>query len=346
MAIASKCIVTHNNATGVGKVSVDVELECRADDATTEGKKPIAVRRKARQPVRHLMTATLADIAQLIVRALPYIRRFAGRIVVVKLGGAAMTEPDLNRSFAEDMLLLRSVGVRPVVVHGGGPQIGAFMERLGKTPVFRNGQRVTDAETLDLARMVLVGKINRELVSAINREDPVAVGLSGEDAGLITAKPREASLGFVGDVARVNPAILLKLLNEGLIPVVSTIGSSLTGQAYNINADIAAGAIAAAIEAEKVIYMTAERGYLDNANDPDTLISRITPDELQNRLAAGLVAGGMIPKLQACVDAVKSGVASAHILDGRTPHAVLVELFTDQGVGTMVCRGISKAMAA
>ena len=178
--------------------------------------------------------------AHVIVRALPYIRRFAGKVVVVKLGGAAMTDPDLNRTFAEDILLLRSVGVLPVVVHGGGPQIGALMERLGKTPEFRQGQRVTDAETLDIARMVLVGKINRDIVAAINRTDGLAVGLSGEDAGLITASARDPELGFVGDVASVDPKIVVKLLNEGLIPVISTIGSSLTGQAYNINADAAA----------------------------------------------------------------------------------------------------------
>ncbi len=276
------------------------------------------------------------EIADVIVHALPYIRRFAGKVVVVKLGGAAMTDPELNRYFAEDILLLRSVGVRPVVVHGGGPQIGALMEKLGKTPVFKQGQRVTDAETLDIARMVLVGKINRELVSAINREDPVAVGLAGEDAGLITASPRHADLGYVGDVAQVNPDIVHKLLKEGLVPVISTIGASLTGQAYNINADAAAGAVAAALRAEKIIYLTGAPGLLEDANDPSTLISRLSPADLRAKLASGEIEGGMIPKLAACAAAVEAGVASAHILDGRTPHVVLIELFTDEGIGTMI----------
>ncbi|MGZ8371011.1 MAG: acetylglutamate kinase [Caulobacteraceae bacterium] len=283
--------------------------------------------------------STPSETAGVIVRVLPYIRRFAGKAVVVKLGGAAMTDPDLNRTFAEDMLLLRSVGVRPVVVHGGGPQIGALMERLGKTPEFRQGQRVTDAETLDIARMVLVGKINREIVAAINRDDGLAVGLSGEDAGLITAVERDADLGFVGDVSAVNPGILHKLLNEGLIPVVSTIGRSLTGQAYNINADAAAAAIAVALEAEKIIYLTGAPGLLRDASDPASLVSRLSLFELKNWIAAEAVDGGMIPKLQACADAVGAGVASAHILDGRTPHTVLIELFTDEGIGTMIERG-------
>jgi acetylglutamate kinase len=277
------------------------------------------------------------EIASVLVHALPYIRRFAGQVVVVKLGGAAMVDPALNQAFARDILLLRSVGVRPVVVHGGGPQIGALMEKLGKTPEFRQGQRVTDAETLDIARMVLVGKINRELVGAINREEPVAVGLAGEDAGLITAAPRDPALGFVGDVAKVDPEILFKLLKEGIVPVVSTIGASLTGQAYNINADAAAGAIAAAIGARKIVYLTGAPGLLENPADDASLISRLSPDELRARLASGAIEGGMIPKLRACADAVDAGVGSAHILDGRLAHAVLVELFTDEGVGTMIC---------
>ena len=274
--------------------------------------------------------------AGIIAGALPYIRRFAGKTVVVKLGGAAMTEEAPDRSFATDVLLLRGVGVRVVVVHGGGPQIGALMEKLGKTPEFRQGQRVTDAETLDIARMVLAGKINRELVGAINREDKVAVGLSGEDAGLITATPRDPALGFVGDVARVDPAIVEKLLNEGLLPVISTIGSSLTGDPYNINADAAAGAIAAAMKAEKILYLTGAPGLLADPADPTSLISRLTPGELRARLASGAIAGGMIPKASACAEAVEAGVAAAHILDGGVPHAVLVELFTDAGVGTLV----------
>lgn len=281
------------------------------------------------------MTASPAEIADVLVRALPYIRRFAGRTVVIKLGGAAMTGDELGL-FAEDILLLRSCGMRPVVVHGGGPQIGEMMQKLGKAPAFRDGLRITDAETLDIARMVLVGKINRELVAAINREDPVAVGLSGEDAGLITVVQRDPSLGFVGDVSSVDPSIVLKLLNEGLVPVISTIGRDVAGQAYNINADAAAGSVAAALAAEKIIYLTGAPGLLEDVNDTSSTISRLTPAELRDRLARRTVEGGMIPKLQACADAVDAGVRSAHILDGRAPHALLIELFTDEGIGTMV----------
>ena len=284
------------------------------------------------------MTRSPADIADVLVRALPYIRRFAGKVVVIKLGGAAMTGRELN-FFAEDVLLLRSVGVRPVVVHGGGPQIGELMQRLGKVPDFREGQRVTDAETLDIARMVLVGKINRELVSAINREDPVAVGLSGEDARMITAVARDPSLGFVGDVSHVDPSIVLKLLNEGLVPVIATIGRDLAGQAYNINADAAAAAVAAALDAEKIVYLTGAPGLLEDAADPSSVVSRLTPADLRDRLRRKTVEGGMIPKLQACADAVEAGVGSAHILDGRTPHVLLIELFTDEGIGTMIEAG-------
>lgn len=281
------------------------------------------------------MTASPAQIADVLVRALPYIRRFTGRTVLIKMGGAAMTDAELNL-FAEDVLLLRSVGVLPVVVHGGGPQIGEMMQRMGKVPAFVEGQRVTDAETLDIARMVLVGKINRELVAAINREDPVAVGLSGEDAGLITVVQRDPSLGFVGDVSRVDPSIVLKLLKEGLVPVISTIGRDEAGQAYNINADAAAASVAAALKAEKIIYLTGAPGLLEDVNDPSSTISRLTPGELRSLLKAKSVEGGMIPKLQGCADAVEGGVASAHIIDGRTPHALLIELFTDEGIGTMV----------
>jgi acetylglutamate kinase len=276
-----------------------------------------------------------AHIADVLARALPYIRRFAGKVVVIKLGGAAMTDAELDL-FAEDVLLLRSVGVRPVVVHGGGPQIGELMQRLGKAPEFRDGHRVTDAETLDIARMVLVGRINREIVSAINRDDPVAVGLSGEDARMITAVPRDALLGFVGDVSHVDPTIVLKLLNEGLVPVIATIGRDLAGQAYNINADAAAASVAAALSAEKIIYLTGAPGLLEDAKDPSSVVSRLTPADLKDRLARRTVEGGMIPKLQGCADAVEAGVGSAHILDGRVSHVLLIELFTDEGIGTMV----------
>jgi acetylglutamate kinase len=274
--------------------------------------------------------------ADVLVEALPYIQRFRGKVVVVKFGGNAMVDPALATSFAEDVVLMHSVGIRPVVVHGGGPQISELMERLGKVPEFVDGHRVTDAETVDIARMVLVGKVNREIVSAINVHGPLAVGVSGEDAGLILAGARNPSLGFVGDVQGVNPALLHRLLAEELIPVVSTFGADETGQAYNINADAVAGALAEALGAEKVIYLTDIAGLLEDVEKPESLISRIGAAALQKMIDDGTLTGGMIPKIDACLRAVQKGVGSAHLLDGRLPHVVLLELFSDAGVGTMI----------
>src|SRR5438445_7390270 len=213
--------------------------------------------------------------AAVLAEALPYIRRFWGRVVVVKYGGSAMDDPALAQLFAQDVVLMRSVGMRPVVIHGGGPQIGELMNRLGKVPEFRDGLRVTDADTLDIARMVLVGRVNRDIVSAINVHAPIAVGLSGEDAGLISATPRSPELGFVGDVDTVNTDILEQLLAQDLIPVVATIGTDDVGQAYNINADIAAGAIAQSLRAEKLVYLTDIEGVRADVNDPASLIPTI-----------------------------------------------------------------------
>ncbi len=280
--------------------------------------------------------AAAEERAAVLVEALPYIQRFHGRVIVVKFGGNAMVDPALAVSFAEDIVLMHSVGLRPVVVHGGGPQISALMERLGKVPEFRDGQRVTDAETVDIARMVLVGKVNREIVGSINVHGPLAVGVSGEDAGLILASARHPDLGFVGDVHAVNPTILQRLLAEDLIPVVSTIGADATGQAYNINADTVAGALAESLDAEKVIYLTDVEGLLADVSDPTSLISRIDSPALQALVDTGALAGGMIPKIAACLHAVGHGVGSAHLLDGRLPHVVLLELFSDAGVGTMI----------
>lgn len=281
-----------------------------------------------------------AVTADVLVQALPYIRRFAGKAVVVKLGGAAI-DKELDRALAQDVLLLRSVGVRCVLVHGGGPQVDAMMRRVGKEPEFRDGLRVTDAETLEIVRMVLVGKINRDLVATINREaldEPVAVGVSGEDAGLLTVTPRDPSLGFVGDVSLVRASVLHRLLDEGLAPVVSTIGADDTGQPYNINADEAARAIAVAMAAEKIVYLTAAPGLLEDVTDESSLVPRLTAAELRERLNDDSVFAGMIPKLRACADAVEGGVGEAHIIDGRVPHALLIELLTDEGIGTMVKR--------
>jgi acetylglutamate kinase len=277
-----------------------------------------------------------AERVGVLLEALPYIQRFRGAVVVVKYGGNAMVDPDLGRAVADDVVLLRAVGLRPVVVHGGGPQISELMARLGKEPQFRDGLRVTDAETVDIARMVLVGKVNRDIVSAINVHGPLAVGLSGEDAGLILAGARNPDLGYVGDVRSVNPTILERLLAEDLIPVVSTIGSDPSGQAYNINADTVAGALAEALAAEKAVFLTDVAGLLADVDDPTSLISHTTAAELQAMIDAGRLTGGMIPKAAAARHAVQHGVTSAHLLDGRVPHVVLLELFSDAGVGTMI----------
>jgi acetylglutamate kinase len=289
------------------------------------------------------VSEAIVDKAAILAEALPYIRRFHGKVVVVKYGGNVMSagegdgvdELDL---FAQDIVLMRSVGMRPVVVHGGGPQIGELMRRLGKEPTFHEGLRVTDAETLDIARMVLVGKVNREIVTAINVHAPLAVGLSGEDAMLLTASARHADLGFVGDVDEVDAGILERLLKEDLIPVVATIGSDAEGQAYNINADTAAGAIAEALGAEKLVYLTNIEGLRRDVADSSSLISTTSADELEGLLQSGALTEGMIPKIESCVHAVRHGVGHAHILDGRIPHALLLEVFTREGVGTMVSK--------
>jgi acetylglutamate kinase len=274
--------------------------------------------------------------AAMLIEALPYIHRFRGAVVVVKYGGNAMVDPALGRAVADDVVLLRAVGLKPVVVHGGGPQISDLMARLGKQAEFRDGLRVTDAETVDIARMVLVGKVNRDIVSTINVHGPLAVGLSGEDAGLILAGARHPDLGYVGDVRSVNPSILERLLAEDLIPVVSTIGSDRSGQAYNINADTVAGALAEALQAEKAIFLTDVAGLLADVDDPSSLIGHITAADLQAMIDGGRLTGGMVPKVAAALHAVQHGVGSAHLLDGRVAHVLLLELFSDAGAGTMI----------
>ena len=282
----------------------------------------------------HLSPARRAEV---LMEALPHIHRFTGAVVVVKYGGNAMSgEADGLADFAGDVALLTAVGVRVVVVHGGGPQIGALMTKLGKEPTFVDGLRVTDAETLEIARMVLVGSVNRDLVGALNVAGATAVGLSGEDARTITATPRDVRLGFVGDVAGVDPQHLHHLLDEGIVPVVATIGADLAGQPYNINADTAAGAIATALQAAKLVYLTDVEGVRRDAADPSSLASELGVAELEALVESGAVHTGMIPKAASCAAAVRSGVGQAHVLDGRVPHVLLLELLTDAGVGTMV----------
>jgi len=285
------------------------------------------------------MTDVAAQRAAILVEALPYIRRFAGRTIVVKYGGNALagtSGDDALSVFATDIVMMRLVGMRPVVVHGGGPQISELMGRLGKTAEFKDGLRVTDAETVDIARMVLIGQVNPQIVSAINVHGDYAVGVSGEDGGLIRAVARNPELGFVGDVASINPGVLQRLLNDEFIPVVATVGADADGQAFNINADTVAGEIAAALGAEKLVYLTDIDGLRRDIADAASLIRQTTPDELDQLINEGIIEGGMIPKVSSCISAVRNGVGRAHILDGRTPHALLLELFTDAGVGTMV----------
>jgi acetylglutamate kinase len=285
-------------------------------------------------------------LANVLIEALPYIQRFQDKIIVVKYGGNAMIDEKLAKQFAQDVVLMRSVGMKPVVVHGGGPQIGDLLKRLGLKSEFRNGLRITDADTLEVARMVLEGKVNSEIVSAINVHGPHAIGVSGGAAGLIRAHPRDPELGFVGDVTAVNPRIVLKLLAEDLIPVVSTIGEDEHGQAYNINADSVASAIAEALRAEKLVYLTDVDGLLGDVNDPKSLIRRASVSEARALIADGTITGGMIPKIEACIASVLNGVRSVHMLNGTVPHVLLIELFTDQGIGTMITSDANAALIA
>lgn len=279
--------------------------------------------------------------AKVLIEALPYIKRFADKVVVVKYGGNALagatSDTEALAVFAQDIVMMHAVGIRPVIVHGGGPQISSMMKRLGKTSEFRNGLRVTDAETVDIARMVLRGQVNPQIVSAINVHGPLAIGVGGEDGGLLRASPiGNGELGFVGDVTSVNPTILKRLLAEELIPVVATIGADAAGQGYNINADTVAGAIAESLQAEKLVYLTDIEGLRRNVDDPASLIRQTTARELELLMADGTLSGGMIPKIESCARAVRGGVKRAHILDGRIPHVLLLEVFTDEGIGTMV----------
>ncbi len=285
------------------------------------------------------MIGDAAGRAATLVEALPFIRRFAGKVVVVKYGGNALagtSDHDALDVFARDIVLMRLVGMRPVVVHGGGPQISDLMSRLGKETEFRNGLRVTDAETVDIARMVLIGQVNPQIVAAINVHGDYAVGVSGEDGGLIRAEARDPELGFVGDVVSINPAVLNRLIEEEFIPVVATVGTDVNGQAYNINADTVAGEVAVALGAEKLVYLTDVEGLRRDLDDAESLIRQTNPAELEALMADGTISGGMIPKVTSCVDAVRNGVRRAHILDGRIEHVLLLELLTVEGIGTMV----------
>lgn len=281
---------------------------------------------------------TDADRVRILSEALPYIQQFRGRTVVVKYGGAAMKDSTLKAGVVRDIVFMACVGIRPVVVHGGGPEINTWLTKLGIEPQFKNGLRVTDAPTMDVVEMVLVGRVNKELVSLINQAGGAAVGLCGKDGNLITARPQQGTddVGFVGDVTNIEPGLVKALVEDGYIPVISSVASDETGQAYNINADTVAGELAAALNAEKLILLTDTRGILRDYTDPSTLLPKLDIQTARQLIDEGIVAGGMIPKVKCCVRSLAQGVGAAHILDGRINHALLLEIFTDTGIGSMI----------
>jgi acetylglutamate kinase len=278
-----------------------------------------------------------ATRVRVLSEALPYIQKFAGRTVVVKYGGAAMKDASLKDKVMRDIVFLSCVGLRPIVVHGGGPEINSWLGKLGIEPQFKNGLRVTDAATMEVVEMVLVGRVNKEIVSLINRAGGSAVGLCGTDGNLIKARPEGAEgIGFVGEVNSIDIKLLQSLVSSGYIPVVSSVATDDNGQAYNINADTVAGELAAALGAEKLILLTDTAGILQDYKDPSTLIAKVDIAEARRLIEKGVVGGGMIPKVKCCVRSLAQGVQATHIIDGRIPHALLLEIFTDAGIGSMI----------
>jgi acetylglutamate kinase len=278
-----------------------------------------------------------ATRVRVLSEALPYIQQFTGRTIVVKYGGAAMKDGNLKETVIRDIVFLACVGLRPVVVHGGGPEINSWLDKLGIEPQFKNGLRVTDAATMDVVEMVLVGRVNKELVSLINQAGGLAVGLCGKDGNLIKARPQGVEgIGFVGEVTSTDVKLIDSLVKSGYIPVISSVAADEKGQAYNINADTVAGELAAALGAEKMILMTDTAGILRDYKDPSTLIDKVDIQEARALIESGVVGGGMIPKVNCCVRSLAQGVKAAHIIDGRIPHALLLEVFTDAGIGSMI----------
>ncbi len=288
--------------------------------------------------------------ANILIEALPYIRKFNGKTVVIKYGGHAMINADLKQAVINDVILMKLIGINPVVIHGGGPEITDMLQRLDIPSRFVGGCRVTDTATMEIVEMVLVGKINKEIVSLINRHGGRAVGLSGQDANLIQAVRRQGKsvdstghesmqdIGFVGDVKKINPEIIQTVINEGYIPVVAPVGVGDEGESYNINADYVAGEVATALSADKLILLTDVEGIFEDYNNKETLISELKLNQIDEMITRGVISGGMIPKVECCAHAVNGGVTTTHILDGRTPHSILLEIFTDRGIGTMVVR--------
>ncbi|MBO7485717.1 MAG: acetylglutamate kinase [Spirochaetaceae bacterium] len=281
------------------------------------------------------------DWSKILVEALPYFKQWVGKIVVVKYGGNAMLNEELKQAVMEDIVLLNTIGVHVVLVHGGGPEINAMLERVGKESKFVNGLRYTDEETMEIVQMVLTGKLNKDIVGILLQQGGKAVGLSGVDSGLLRAKKIDKNgedLGFVGEVTEVHPEIVTSLLNQGFIPVISTVALGEQGDTarYNINADTAAARIAIALHAEKFVQLTNVPGVLRDVNDPTTLIKRIAREAIPSMIATGIISSGMIPKIECCLEALKGGVPRTHIIDGRVPHSLLIEMFSDRGIGTML----------
>ena len=279
----------------------------------------------------------VSNRAQVLVQAMPYIQKYAGKTIVVKYGGNAMINEELKSAVMSDIVLLQLVGVNVVLVHGGGPEINAMLKKTGKESKFVNGMRVTDEETIDIVQMVLAGKVNKSLANQLNLSGGKAIGLCGLDGNLLKAQKqtKNGDIGFVGDITDVDVTVINDVINSGYIPVIATVVGGTGGEVYNINADIAASAIAAKLNAKKLILMTDVRGLLRDKDDEDTLISVVNVSEVPRLKNEGIISGGMIPKIDCCVEAVRQGVDRAHILDGRIPHSILIELFSDEGIGTM-----------
>ena len=291
-----------------------------------------------------IMRALLGK-ATTLTEALPWIKRTWGRTVVIKYGGSAMTDPELRRSVADDIVLMKLVGVNPVIVHGGGPEITAFMERLGMPVEFHQGLRVTDDAAMEIVKMVLVGKSNKDLVSAINEHGRYAVGLAGDDGNLVRAKQLDPALGRVGEVTSIDTTVVTNLIEDGFIPIIASVGAGEDGGSYNINADLVAGALADALDAEKVIFLTDVDGLYADFDDKDSLLSALSLEQAQDLVAYDRLSSGMIPKVAACIRALHGGVERAHILNGTIPHSLLLEVYTDAGVGTMITHEGSLGLA-
>ncbi|NLK62084.1 MAG: acetylglutamate kinase [Fusobacteria bacterium] len=288
---------------------------------------------------------TNMDRADVLIEALPYIKEFYGKTIVLKYGGNAMINEDIKEQVIKDIVLMKYVGINPVVVHGGGPEINKMLEKIGKKSEFNCGNRVTDAETMEIVEMVLAGKLNQEIVSKLNKYGGKAVGLTGKDANSILAEKKyiesngeSIDIGFVGKVKKINPKMIKILQNEGYIPVISSIGVDEDGNTYNINADYVAGEVAAALSADKFILMTDIKGIMKDLNDPTSLVNSISLKEINDMIADGIISGGMLPKVDACITAINKGANRVHIIDGRINHALILELFTDEGVGTMITK--------